>query len=365
MTTDTPSGSVEDFAHMWAWFATHCQETSPLYERISLAVAGDLDLLERLRRLPPSAQIPPALLAAVHYLVLSGTDHPLAARYAGRTEGDPGPLFLDFCLAQWAEVDELLATRHIQTNDCGRSALLAPGLTWLAPRFGGRFSLVDVGASAGLNLQCDSYRFDYGSFGITGPAESPVTVHCRVTGGEPPIAARLPTIVTRVGIDRSPIDLTDPHDVRWLLACVWPDSGRLERVAASIEMAQHNPPRVIAADANQALPDVLAGLPTGTAAVIVTTWAFAYFSLEDRQEFVALLDAASRQREIAWLSAEGPGTVEPVAAAAAAHRDQSGSDVLGAVLFKGGAHQGELLGFVGTHGAWIDWRAGAAPSPAL
>jgi hypothetical protein len=362
MSTDVPSGTVEDFAHMWAWFATHCQEASPIYERISLAVAGDRELLERLRTVPPSGHLPPALLAAVHDLVLSGADQTLADLYTGRAEGDPGPPFLDFCRSHWTEVDHLLSTRHIQTNDCGRSALIAPGLTWLAPLFGGRFSLVDVGASAGLNLQCDNYRIDYGSFGATGPADSPVVINCRVAGGDPPIAERLPTIVTRVGIDRSPIDLTDADDVRWLLACVWPDSGRLERTAASIELAQQNPPRVIAADANAALPDVLAGLPTGTAAVIVTTWAFAYFSIEERQEFIALLDAASHQREIAWLSAEGTGTVEPVAEAAAVHRDLSGSDVLGAVLFKNGSHRGELLGFVGAHGAWIDWRA-TAESP--
>jgi len=353
-----PSGTTDDFAHMWAWFATHCHDTSPLYERISLAVAGESELLEYLRTVPPSAQLPPALLAAVHYLVLEDADTALAAIYVGAAHEDPGPLFLDFWRAHRDAVDHILATRHIQTNDCGRSALIAPGLTWLAPRFGGRFSLIDVGASAGLNLLCDSYRLDYGPFGATGPADSPVAVECRVTGGEPPIADRLPAFVTRLGIDRSPIDLTDPTDVRWLLACVWPDSGRLERTAASIELAQQSPPRVIASDANTALPDVLTGLPPGVAAVIVTTWAFAYFSLEDRQEFIALLDAASLQRDIAWLSAEGPGTVEPLFEAAAAHPDPSGSDVLGAVLFQGGTHQGKFLGFVGAHGAWIDWRAG-------
>ena len=52
VSSDVPSGTVEDFARMWAWFATHCQETSPLYERISLAVAGDRDLLERLAPRP-------------------------------------------------------------------------------------------------------------------------------------------------------------------------------------------------------------------------------------------------------------------------------------------------------------------------
>jgi hypothetical protein len=132
----------------------------------------------------------------------------------------------------------------------------------------------------------------------------------------------------------------------------------VERTAASIELAQQGAPRVIAADANTALPDVLSDLPPDTPAVIVTTWAFAYFSLEDRQDFIALLDAASRQRTIAWLSAEGPGTVEPLFEAVAAHPDPSGSDILGAVLFEGGAHRGEFLGFVGSHGTWIDWRTG-------
>jgi hypothetical protein len=358
VSTDVPSGSVDEFAHMWAWFATHCQETSPLYERISLAISRDRDILEYLRTVPPSGQLPPALLAAVHYLILDGADDRLAALYAGRAQEDPGPLFLDFWRTHRDAVDHVLATRHIQTNDCGRSALIAPGLTWLASHIDGPFALVDVGASAGLNLLCDNYRIDYGSFGATGPVASPVEIHCRVAGGEPPIADRLPTFVTRVGIDRSPIDLTDPTDVRWLLACVWPDSGRLERTAASIELAQQSPPRLIAAAANTALPDVLTGLPPGTAAIIVTTWAFAYFSLEDRQEFIALLDAASLQRPVAWLSAEGPGTVDPLFEAAAAHPDPSGSDVLGAVLFDGGAHRGEFLGFVGAHGAWIDWRAG-------
>jgi hypothetical protein len=70
-----------------------------------------------------------------------------------------------------------------------------------------------------------------------------------------------------------------------------------------------------------------------------------------------LLDTASLQRDIAWLSAEGPGTVEPLFEAAAAHPDPSGADLLGAV-FENGAHRGEFLGFVGPHGAWIDWRVG-------
>jgi len=352
-----PSGTTDDFAHMWAWFATHCHDTSPLYERISLAVAGDSELLEYLRTVPPSAQLPPALLAAVRYLVLEGADTALAAIYAGAADEDPGPLFLDFWRAHRDAVDHILATRHIQTNDCGRSALIAPGLTWGASRFDRPLALVDVGASAGLNLRCDSYRIDYGSFGTTGPDDSPVRIECEVVGGRPPIAALLPPIASRIGIDRSPVDLGDPDDVRWLLACVWPDSGRLERTAASIQLAQPDPPQVVAADANDALPGILAGLPEGALATLVTTWAFAYLGTDERQAFIGHLAAASHGRDVAWLSAESPGTVELLGAEVANHPDRAGSDVLGAVLFHNGVPEARLLGFAQGHGGWIDWRA--------
>src|SRR5690242_21591372 len=61
--------------------------------------------------------------------------------------------------------------------------------------------LVDVGASAGLNLFCDRYRLDYGSAGATGPVGAPVRIECEVLGGDPPIAPAPPEIVERSGLD--------------------------------------------------------------------------------------------------------------------------------------------------------------------
>jgi hypothetical protein len=171
---------------MWEWFSAHCRTTSPLYERISLAVAGDHELLDLVRAAPPSAHLPPALLAAVHYLILEGSTHPLADVYAGRSDADPGPLFLDFFRSRQPDVMAILAVRHIQTNECGRSAVIGPGLTWLASQLEGPYSLVDVGASAGLNLLCDRYRMAYGTHGTTGPIDAAVQISCRVVGGDPP-----------------------------------------------------------------------------------------------------------------------------------------------------------------------------------
>ncbi len=309
--------------------------------------------------LPPNSHLPLALFAAVHYLLLDGLDHPLAEVYADRSDADPAPLFIEVCRTHWDEIESVLATRHVQTNDCGRSALIGPGLTWLAARLPRPPALIDVGASAGLSLLCDRYRLDYGNHGATGPEDSTVEVRCRVVGGDPPIAERLPVLDPRIGIDRSPLDLSAPADARWLLACFWPDTGRLERTAASIRLAQADLPQLVSGDANEVLPDVLAGLPDGTPAVVMTTWAFAYFSIEQRHRFVEILDHASRDRPLAWLSAEAPGVVEALAVDEVPSHDGSGADLLGAILFEGGVRTEQLLAFTQAHGNWIDWRAPA------
>ena len=235
-----------DLGDLWRWFARHqFHGDSPIYERIALAVADDREILDLLRQAPPAAHLPLAPLAAACSLLLDGLDHPLGDVYDGRSDADPARLFIDLCRRHRTELMALLETRRVQTNDCGRSAIIGPALIWVAQRRPGPYCLVDVGASAGLNLLCDAYRLDYGPHGTTGPTDSSVRIACEVRGGDPPVADHLPDLEERIGIDLAPIDVTDPADARWLLACVWPDSGRAERVEASIRLALERPPALI------------------------------------------------------------------------------------------------------------------------
>jgi hypothetical protein len=125
------SEPMQDLADVWRWFGeTQFPGYSPIYERIALAVAGENDVLELILEAPPAAHLPTNLLAAVHDVLLGGYEHPLAEVYAGRSDADPVPLFVDVCRVRRAQLASLLATRRIQTNECGRSALIGPGLTF-------------------------------------------------------------------------------------------------------------------------------------------------------------------------------------------------------------------------------------------
>lgn len=343
--------TTDDLARLWRWFARHqFRGDSPIYERIATVVADDNDLLGLLQQSAPASHLPLMPLAASRFLLLEGLDHPLRDVYNARSDADPGSLFADFCHRHRTELFSVLDTRRVQTNDCGRSALIGPALTWAAHQQQGPLHLIDVGTSAGLNLWCDRYRLEYGPYGSTGPDDSPVRASCEVRSGDPPIADTLPELAARVGIDIAPVDLSDPRARSWLLACVWPDSGRAERVEASIRYAEHHVPPVVEGHANSLLPSVLDNLPADATAVVMTTWAFGYFSISERDEFVEILRTASQHRRVIWLSAENAGVVTPFASTTA-------GDVLGALLIDDRKVSATLLADAHPHGNWLKWHA--------
>jgi hypothetical protein len=351
---------VRDLAAIWLYVAdTSCRGYSPLYDRICRAVAESDEVLDLVSEAPPRGHNPVLLLAAVHYLLLGGLDHPLAAVYAGESHADPGPLFLDLCLGHRDALLELLATEQVNTNEVGRSAVIGPALTAVASRLAAPLGHLDVGCSAGLNLLCDRYRLDYGPAGATGPVDAAVEIRCDVVGGSPPIAPALPAITARVGLDRAPLDVHDPQQSRWQLACVWPDTGRLERTRRALEEARRSPLRLVRGDAVEDVGVLIASLPLEVTAVVTTTWVVAYLSLEQRTGFHHALAAAAESRPVAWISAETHGVVDLIPSDGAPS-DANGVEwsVLGLVTFREGSTDPELLGYVHPHGSALDWRAG-------
>ena len=345
-------------AEWWRNFAeTQCRGYSPLYERICHAVAANDDVIDIVREAPFFGQQPNVLLAAVHDLLLRGVDHPLAAVYDGTASPDDvGELFCDLALRERDEVSSLLAFRRTNTNECGRSAVMVPALRWATTLVGEPISFLDAGASAGLNLNLDRYRIDYGPAGTTGPEGASVEISCRVTGAAP-IEPSAPEIVDRIGLDQSPVDLGDEAEVRWLLACTWPDTGRLERTRAAIALAQQTRHPIVKGDLVDGLGDAVDRLDALTPLCVTTTWVIAYLRRAARAAFIERLAALSADRPVVWIRAEAPGFIDelPEQADRALFQGVEPS-VLGATLFTGGATElTAVLGVCHPHGGVLQW----------
>jgi hypothetical protein len=354
--------TAADLAPVWERFADEeCRGYSPLYEAISRAVAADERVLTLAAGAPLYGRQPNVLLAAAHHLVLGGVTGELADIYRGqRPTTRAGAAFGEFVLDHREEVAQLLATRRTNTNECGRSAVLVPALRWVADRLGEPLVLLDAGASAGLNLQLDRYRIDYRPQpGPVGPDESPVVIACELEG-DAPVAAGAPTIAARCGLDRAPVDLRDPEEARWQLACVWPDTGRLERTRAAIELAQQHPVEVVEGDVVDDLAAAVASrLPAPpTPLCIVTTWTLAYLRRGDRLRFADAVASLARDRDVVWVSAEAAGVVAAIEPPPPDPREGTRPSVVGAVLHRAGADAptATVLATCHPHGSWLHWR---------
>jgi hypothetical protein len=317
-------------------------------------VADDPELLALAAAAPASGQQPNVLLAAVHYLVLAGIAHPLADVYAGQADSDRAPtLFRDLCLAQRPGISQILATRHTQTNEPGRAALLAVGLATAADLAGEPIGVLDAGCSAGLNLLIDRYRFEFGPSEGLGPPDSPVKITCELRGTRAP--ARLPAIPARLGLDRAPVDLTRAEDARWLLACVWPDTGRLARTAAAMDLARQHPPKLMSGDMVTDLDAALDTFDPDLPVVVVTTSSCGYLSAGQRQAFLAVLQRRARRRSLAWLSTDAPGVIDAIPTPSAIGHAGASASVMGLVSFETGTAVGRALAVCHPHGAWMKW----------
>jgi hypothetical protein len=345
--------SRSDLARIFSAFGDEIRGTSDLYAQICEGVAADDEVLAVVEAAPGQAHFPLVVLGAVHHLLLGGVDHPLGAVYRGESDAAVVPLFRDFVLGHRREILEVMAARRTQTNEVGRVSALLPALEWVRRRTGRPLALVDVGSSAGLNLNVDRYRVDYGDR-TAGPDDGRPVIRCALRGAPPLPAGRL-DVAWRIGLDREPVDIRDPDDARWLTACVWPDQrDRFDRLRNAIAVAREHPVEVVAGDAVSDLPALLARIPTDLQVCVTTTFVVAYFPPDLRGAFVDVL--ASAGRPVAWVVADVPGGMPEIPLPAAPPRETV-TAALVADLYGDGPPERHLLAWMHPHGEWLDWRS--------
>lgn len=245
-----------------------------------------------------AGSVPPLrLLGAVHRLVLSGAAPGLAPFYpsvGGTYDGDRAwPAFLAVVSAGVPGLD-----RTVQTNEVGRAAALLGGFHAVSLAYRRPLRLLEVGASAGLLLRFDSYRYD-------GPS---------LSWGDSPLRLAIPDlpldpafrVAERRGCDRSPIDPASEDGRLTLLSYVWPDQAdRIERLRAALDVAARVPVVVDEADAVTWVRDRLAEDPGGAVPVVFHSVVMQYLAPAAREAFVATVAEAAGPR--AWLRFEPEG----------------------------------------------------------
>ncbi|MCO1658919.1 DUF2332 domain-containing protein [Pseudonocardia humida] len=279
---------------------------SPVYAELARRISGDERCLAFLAALPAEKRQPNLLFGAV------------------RLVGGPITGWRDFAatlVGRAAEIARVMLSRRTQTNIPARCAPLLPALAALPPPL----ALVEVGASAGLCLYPDRYGYDYDGH-VVPPVDGTGPVFRCAAGPGVPLPDRPVEVAWRAGLDLAPLDVTDPDDVAWLDALVWPGEEHLgAQLHAAIEVLRADPPRLVAGDLRTGLPALLAGVPAGATPVVFHTAVLAYLpDPADRQRFAETVLGSGAT----WLAAEAPGLVPGPAAAAAAGRVRPGEFLL-------------------------------------
>jgi hypothetical protein len=319
-------------------FAVDCHDSSLIYERLSLEIIKDEEVLELAchgggRKQP----IPNLLFAAVRFLLF---------KLCGN--GDYSDLqsvaaFRHFCLAHSTEIQTILTTRRVQTNEVGRCCYLFPAFAFAASAIESRpLALIEIGTSAGLLLNWDRYSYRYAEGEILGASDSHLQLYCELRGSNSPALPRtMPAVSSKVGIDLHVIDVRDEDDGLWLRALVWPEHIDRDRMlTAAIEVQCEYPVRLLNGDGLVLVKQALGVRSDGVPCVFHTA-VLNQFSREQRIELADVLAAYGATKDLVCISAE-LGSQPTIAQ-------------VEITVWRDGSRQHHVLARAHPHGRWLEW----------
>ncbi len=289
----------------------------PRDDALALRVAGGLNALAMSGRVPAfTAAYPPA-------------DGPDAETLAAAIRAEDGFLAAFLNSAP-------------QTNETARSAVLLGGLLHVAAKTGLEIELLEIGASVGLNLIPDRYRYELGAGRVWGDAAARPVIASDWRGAIPPLDAPL-RIGGRAGVDLNPVDpALRPAP---LLAYVWPDqAARVARMKAALDALAATRWRVETGDAAAWIAARLARPQAeGVARVVTHTVMWSYLPAATRAAIDASFAEAGARATMA----------RPLGRLSVEMDAETGSAAVDLTLWPGGARR--RLGRSCFHGSWAEW----------
>jgi hypothetical protein len=265
---------------------------------------------------PRGAVIQLRLLAGVFRLVLTNQAPELRPYYPclGGTEpaSEAWPVMREVIAAHVTELNQAL-TIAPQTTEVGRAAALLAGLFDVVAATGlRRIRLLEMGASAGLNLLLDRYHFQ-GEDWSFGPVESPVQLMGAIEG---PVRPEPFEVVVRRGCDLHPVDAGTAAGRLLLTSFVWPfDLDRHVRLASALAVAASHPLRIDQTAASDWLSEVLATADPDTLPVVWHSITQLYWAPTELAAVEGVLNHFGGEYRLAEVSMEfdlsGPRDAKP------------------------------------------------------
>jgi len=278
-----------DVVEQYTDFARHCHGESPCFEEWSLGVAADPEVVAWVATLPGLKKQPNLVFAA--------------ARWHGVPAPGPYAALRRALLDDDGTIRATVLARSTQTNEVGRHATLVPAFAEIAA--GRPLALLEVGASAGLNLFPDRWGCAWSTpDGVVGLGPEP-RLPCEVTGPAP-LPRALPRVAWRAGIDLNPLDVSDPDATAWLENLVWPEQDeRRDRLRHAVAVARTDPPRLVRGDLLEALPDLVAEAAGHGPVVVFHTAVVGYLDEPGRERFWSMMTGLVAAGACHWVSNEG------------------------------------------------------------
>ena len=248
----------------------------------------------------PTWDVPHRILAGVEYLVLTGE----AESYD--ESSDPWRAFRSVVVEHAGWLQSFVRERPIQTNEPQRCWALLPLFLVVAREFRKPLDLLELGASAGLNLLWDRYRYEYVA-GTWGARESALVLRGEERAPVPADLLDTDVVVrTRRGIDLAPVDARRETGLRLLFSFV-PDLAYRDRVARAAHVLGHGePPELIAGDYVDVLPLLLRERDRDSITVVFQTISTVYIEHERVEELRRIVDGAGTEGQLAWISTPTP-----------------------------------------------------------
>lgn len=336
----------------WSLFSAEAARIgSPLYRDLALKIRDD----ERLRRIAAHAKPgqPQAnlILASVHFLLLKGKAHRLAEHYpdlhpGAKPSSDAFSLFRDFCIEHEEEVSRLVGSRITNTNEVARCTSLYPAFDHVARETGGPLHMVEIGPSAGLNLNWNHYAYSFVRDGKTVLARTPrdalLPLTTELRGGRvPSLSDPMPVVASKVGLELNPVDLANPDDRLWLRALIFPElTPRFARLEGAIRTAMAYPVKMRFGDALDLLAPEIQALPSNGTPVVYHSFVTYQFSTAMRERLHRTLLELSVVRPIFRVSVEWAANEHPLTVS----------------RYENGSSESVVLADCNPHGAWLEWR---------